>query len=31
MGDFNLNLLNYKTHSDTNDFINSIISYSLLP
>ena len=31
MGDFNLNLLNYETHSDTNDFINSAISYSLLP
>ena len=31
MGDFNLNLLNYETHSDTNDFINSVISYSLLP
>ena len=31
MGDFNLNLLNYETHSDTNDFINSVISYSFLP
>ena len=29
MGDFNLNALNYETHSDTNDFINSVISYSL--
>ena len=29
--DFNLNLLNYETHSDTNDFINSAISSSLLP
>ena len=31
MGDFNLNLLNYETHFDTNDFINSVISSSLLP
>ena len=31
MGDFNLNLLNYETHDDTNDFLNSMISYSLLP
>ena len=31
MGDVYLNLLNYETHSDTNDFINSVISYSLLP
>ena len=30
-GDFNLNLMNYETHSNTNDFINSVISYSLLP
>ena len=31
MGDFNLNLLNYETHDDTNDFLNSMISYSFLP
>ena len=31
MGDFNLNLLNYEIHSNTNDFISSVISYSLLP
>ena len=31
MDHFNLNLLNYETHSDTNDFINSVISCSLLP
>ena len=31
MGDFNLNLLNYETHDDTNDFLNSMISYSVLP
>ena len=28
MGDFNLNLLNYETHAD---FLNLMISYSLLP
>ena len=26
MGDFNLNLLNYEIHSDTNDFINTLVS-----
>ena len=31
MGDFNLNLLNYETHDETNNFLNSMISYSLLP
>ena len=31
MGDFNLNLLNYEIRSDTNDLMNSVISYSLLP
>ena len=31
IGDFNLNLLNYETHSATNDSINSVISYSYLP
>ena len=31
MGDFNLNLLTYETHADPNDFLNSMISYSLLP
>ena len=30
MGDFNLNLLNYESHSDTNDFINTMVSYYLL-
>ena len=30
MADFNLNLLNYGTHSDS-DFIKSVISYSFLP
>ena len=31
MSDFNLNPLNYETHSDTNTIMNSVISYSLLP
>ena len=31
MGDFNIDLLQYESHSHTNDFINSIISNSLLP
>ena len=26
LGDFNINLLNYETHSDTNNFLNSMIS-----
>ena len=30
MGDFNVNLLNYKSHTDTNDFINTMISHYLL-
>ena len=30
MGDFNINLLNYESHSDTNDFINTMVSYYLL-
>ena len=31
MGDFNVNLLNYESHNDTNDFINTMISHYLLP
>ena len=31
MGHFNVNLLNYDLHSNTNDFINTMISYYLLP
>ena len=31
MGDFNTDLLQYESHSHTNDFINSMISNSLLP
>ena len=31
MGDFNINLLSYDGHTDTNDFINSMVSHCLLP
>ena len=31
MGDFNLNLLNHESHSDDNDFINTMVSHYLLP
>ena len=31
MGDFNLNLLSYDTHSETNDFINLMMTHHLLP
>ena len=31
MGDFNINLLNYESHSNTNEFINSMVSHHLLP
>ena len=31
MGDFNINLLNYESHRDTNEFINSMVSHCLLP
>ena len=31
MGDFNVNLLNYESHNDTNDFINTMISHHFLP
>ena len=31
MGNFNIHLLQYESHSHTNDFINSMISNSLLP
>ena len=31
MGDFNINLLSYDGHTDTNDFINSMVSHYLLP
>ena len=30
MGDFNLNLLNYETHTHTNDFVNSMVSHCLI-
>ena len=31
MGDFNFNLLNYESRSDTNEYINSMVSHHLLP
>ena len=31
MGDFNLDLLNYETHTDTNDFVISMVLYCLIP
>ena len=31
MGDFNINLLSYEAHSETNEFINTVVSHYLLP
>ena len=31
VGDYNINLLNYGSHSNTNEFINSKVSHYLLP
>ena len=31
MGDFNLNLLDSESHSETNDFLNCMVSHYLLP
>ena len=31
MGDFDLNLLNYKIHTHKNDFVNSMVSHCLIP
>ena len=31
MGDFNINLLKYESHPETNDFINLMVSHYLLP
>ena len=31
MGDFIVNLLNYESHNETNDFINTMVSHYLLP
>ena len=31
MGDFNINLLNYESHNDTNEFINSMVSHHMIP
>ena len=30
MGGFNTNLLNYESHNDTNEFINSMVFHHLL-
>ena len=30
MGDFDINLLNYNSHSETNDFIHFMISHYFL-
>ena len=31
MGDFSSDLLNYETHTRTNDFVNSMVSHCLIP
>ena len=31
MGDFNIDLLKYQQHSNTNDFLNTMFSHSFLP
>ena len=31
MGDFNIDLLQYESHSHTNDFLNTMISQSFVP
>ena len=31
IGDFNINLVNYDSHPETNDFINLMVSHYLLP
>ena len=31
MGDFNINLLSYEAHSETNEFINTMVSHYSLP
>ena len=30
MGDFNFNILNYESHTETNDFLNTMISHYML-
>ena len=30
-GDFNINLLKYQSHPETNDFINLMVFYYFLP
>ena len=31
LGDFNINLLNYNEHNETNEFLNSLASNSFVP
>ena len=31
MDDFNVNLFNYESHGETNEFINTVVSHYLLP
>ena len=31
MGDFNTNLPSYESHSETDEFINSMVSHYLIP
>ena len=31
MGDFNIDLLQYESHNNTDEFLNTIISHSFLP
>ena len=31
LGDFNINLLNYNVHQPTNDFLDSVVSNSIIP
>ena len=31
MGDYNINLLNFGTHTKTNEFIDDVISHGFLP
>ena len=31
LGDFNVNLLNYNEHNQTNEFLNSLASNSFIP
>ena len=31
MRDFNINFLNYESHTDANDYVNKTVSHYLLP